>query len=192
MARFIFAYQIRIPLCRSQILCCFQMSVFDFHFIIETNKRQSPFRLTFRIESNERSICIRIFNQLFGIASLRTSGIFNISYVLQLYRHNDDILFIRCFIIAHMNRTFNMRRKIRKFLSKLVRRYYADLGENFSNQVNIVLRIIRASQYRFYFFNNGIHLSCTSRFQIAGKNDLFFSIHLRFLVFTFLEVSWRY
>ena len=82
MARLIFTYQIGISLCRSQIFCCFQTSVFDFHFIIETNKRQPPFWLTFCIESDKCSICIGVFNQLFGIATLSASGIFNISCIL--------------------------------------------------------------------------------------------------------------
>ena len=108
MARLIFTHKIRISLCRSQIFCCLQTSILDFHFIIKTNKRQSPFRLTFRIEGYERSICIGVFNQFFCIATLSASGIFNISCILQLHCHNDNILFIWCFIIAHMNRTFNM------------------------------------------------------------------------------------
>ena len=108
MAWFIFTYQIGISLCRSQVFRGFQTSVFDLHFIIETNKRQSPFWLAFCIESNKRSICIGVFNQLFGIATLSASGIFNISCILQLHCHNDDILFVWRFIISHMNGTFNM------------------------------------------------------------------------------------
>ncbi len=147
MARLVLPNEIRIPLCRGHVLGSLQFAVLKLHLIIEAHEGQPPFRFAFGIKSDKCSICVGVLNQFFCIASLCAPGIFDISGFLQLYRHDNNALFIRRLVIAYMDGAFNVRGKICEFLSELIRRYNADIGEYFPDQVNIAVDVVRILQY---------------------------------------------